>query len=106
MKSITCSLALIALALVSAQTLEAGQRRFTFTYESTTSPKGEFDGQDHDVTLSAKVSIGNGRFIATSHFSIPYLKWGMKDPSSIILRVSKTVELELRVAGTIRQESW
>jgi hypothetical protein len=27
-------------------------------------------------------------------------------PSTIILRVSKTVELDLRVAGTIRQESW
>jgi hypothetical protein len=63
-------------------------------------------GQDHDVTLPAKVSVENGHFMATSHLSIPYVKWGMKDPSTIILRVSKTVELDLRVAGTIRQESW
>ncbi len=63
-------------------------------------------GQDHNVTLPAKVSIENGRFIATSHFSIPYVKWGMKDPSTFVLRVKKMVELEMRVAGTIRQESW
>jgi Uncharacterized conserved protein len=62
-------------------------------------------GQDHDVTLPAKVSIENGRFIATSHFSIPYVKWGMKDPSTFVLRVKKRVELEMRVAGTIRQQS-
>ena len=61
-------------------------------------------GQDHDVNLSTKVSIENGRFIATSHFSIPYVKWNTKDPTPL-LRVKKKVELEMRVAGTIRQES-
>jgi polyisoprenoid-binding protein YceI len=63
-------------------------------------------GQDHNVTLPAKVSVEQDRFTATSHFSIPYVKWGMKDPSTVILRVSKMVELEMRIAGTIRQESW
>jgi hypothetical protein len=28
----------------------------------------------------------------------------MKDPSNVILRVSKAVELDLRIAGTVRQE--
>ena len=63
-------------------------------------------GQDHDVTLPAKISVENGRFTATSHLSIPYVKWGMKDPSTFLLRVNETVEVEMRVAGTIRQQSW
>jgi len=42
-KYITCSLFLIAWALASAPRLEAGQRRFTFIYESTTSPQGQFE---------------------------------------------------------------
>jgi polyisoprenoid-binding protein YceI len=62
--------------------------------------------QDHDVTLPAKVSVENGRFTATSHFSIPYVKWGMRDPSTFLLHVNETVEVEMRAAGTIRQESW
>jgi polyisoprenoid-binding protein YceI len=61
-------------------------------------------GQDHEVTLPVKVSIENGRFTATSRLSIPYVKWGMRDPSSLILRVDKTVEVEISLAGTIRQD--
>ena len=62
-------------------------------------------GQDHDVTLPAKVSVENSRFTATSHLSIPYVKWGMKDPSTFLLHVNETVEVEMRVAGTIREDS-
>jgi hypothetical protein len=29
----------------------------------------------------------------------------MKDPSTLLLHVNETVEVEMRVAGTIRQES-
>jgi polyisoprenoid-binding protein YceI len=53
-------------------------------------------GQDHDVTLPAKISVENGRLTATSHSSIPYVKWGMKDPSTFLLHVSETVEIEMR----------
>ena len=62
-------------------------------------------GQDHDVTLPAKISVENSRLTATSHLSIPYVKWGMKDPSTFLLHVNETVEVEMRVAGTIRQQS-
>ena len=63
-------------------------------------------GQDHEVSLPAKISVENGRFTATSHLSIPYVKWGMKDPSTFLLHVSETVEVEMRVAGTISRQSW
>jgi polyisoprenoid-binding protein YceI len=61
-------------------------------------------GQDHELTVPVKVSVESGRFTATSRLSIPYVKWGMRDPSSLILRVSKTVEVEINLAGTIRQD--
>jgi polyisoprenoid-binding protein YceI len=82
--------------------------KLALTGESKVGVQGvlQIYGQDHEVTLPAKVSVENGHFTATSHLSIPYVKWGMKDPSSVILRVSKTVEVEMRVAGTILQEGW
>jgi hypothetical protein len=54
--------------------------------------------------VPVKASVESGRFTATSRLSIPYVKWGMRDPSSLILRVSKTVEVEINLAGTIRQD--
>lgn len=79
--------------------------KLSLTGESEVAVRGilRIHGQDHDVTLPAKISIENGHFTATSYLSIPYVKWGMKDPSTIILRVKKTVELEIRIAGTISQ---
>ena len=38
---------------------------------------------------------------ATTHFSIPYVDWGIKDPSNFIFRVDKTVDLEIVAKGAI-----
>ena len=59
-------------------------------------------GEDHDMTLPVKVSIENGRLSSTSHFSIPYVQWGMKDPSTMLLRVKKAVQVQMRIEGAIR----
>ena len=59
-------------------------------------------GEDHDMTLPIKVSIENGRLSSTSHFSIPYVQWGMKDPSTMLLRVKKAVQVQMRIEGAIR----
>jgi len=58
-------------------------------------------GTDHDVTLPLKVSVSGSTFQATTEVEIPYVAWGMKDPSNAILRVSKTVQFEIETAGTL-----
>jgi polyisoprenoid-binding protein YceI len=59
-------------------------------------------GQDHDMTLTIAVAPGNGgQFQADTHFSVPYVKWGLKSPSTWLLRASDTVDLEIHTAGQI-----
>jgi polyisoprenoid-binding protein YceI len=57
-------------------------------------------GSEHEITLPVDVEAADGQFTASTHFSIPYVTWGMKNPSTLFLRVSDKVELSIRtVAG-------
>jgi polyisoprenoid-binding protein YceI len=47
-------------------------------------------GADHEVTLRFQVDRTGDRFTASTHFMIPYLEWGMKNPSNFLLKVDKT----------------
>ena len=58
-------------------------------------------GADHPLHMEAKVDINGHDAAATAHFSIPYVDWGMKDPSTFLFRVDKTVDLEIVAKGAI-----
>jgi polyisoprenoid-binding protein YceI len=59
-------------------------------------------GQDHDMALTISVAPGGGgQLRADTHFSVPYIKWGLKNPSTFLLRASDTVELDIHAAGQI-----
>ena len=53
-------------------------------------------GADHEITLPAEVEAANGQYTATLHFVVPYVQWGMKNPSTLILRVSDKVNITIR----------
>lgn len=58
-------------------------------------------GADHEVTLPMKVHIDSGRFAATTRLEIPYVKWGLKNPSNLVLHVSDTVALAIEAKGEV-----
>ena len=59
-------------------------------------------GQDHEsiVTLSVQREP-SGVIQADGKVSVPYIKWGLKNPSSFLLRASDTVEVEIHVTGQL-----
>jgi polyisoprenoid-binding protein YceI len=58
-------------------------------------------GVDHPLTLKMHVvPNGNALTMATS-FEVPYVAWGMKDPSTLMLKVSKEVSIEISGTGTV-----
>jgi polyisoprenoid-binding protein YceI len=52
-------------------------------------------GAEHEITLPVEVQRVNGRLTAAMHFTIPYVKWGMKSPSTLLLRVSDKVDIDI-----------
>src|SRR6202167_1477081 len=61
-------------------------------------------GADHPIELPLKVQVASGVVTATTHFTVPYVAWGMKNPSKFMLKVSKQVEIEVTAKGTLQQE--
>jgi polyisoprenoid-binding protein YceI len=60
-------------------------------------------GADHALELPVKVETAGDRVTATTRFTVPYVAWGMKNPSKFLLRVNKQVEIEVVAKGTIKQ---
>lgn len=58
-------------------------------------------GADHPLTMKIAVQMNGTSALATAHFVVPYVAWGMKDPSVLMLRVGKQVDMEVIARGTV-----
>jgi len=59
-------------------------------------------GASHPLSTTAEVAVGPDRRVtATAAFAVPYVAWGMKDPSTFVLRVDKEVGVLVRTAGRL-----
>jgi len=56
-------------------------------------------GVEHEITIPAQVELAPDHWSLTVHFAVPYVKWGLKDPSTFILRVEKKVDIDLNARG-------
>lgn len=70
--------------------------------ESSVQVHGVFmlQGADHELSVPARVKLEGNRWKASTHFSVPYVQWGMKNPSGFLLHVSKAVDIDIQAAGT------
>jgi polyisoprenoid-binding protein YceI len=75
--------------------------------DSTIQVMGTFTlhGAAHDLTVPMQVHIDGSSVTATGKFVIPYVKWGLKDPSMFILKVAKDVQIDLTLVGTLAPAS-
>jgi polyisoprenoid-binding protein YceI len=56
-------------------------------------------GAEHEITIPVEVRMEPGQATATMRFPVPYVKWGMRNPSTLLLRVKDTVEIEVRAVA-------
>ncbi len=77
----------------------------------TVSPTGEskvdidgtftIHGAGHQLTASAVISATGDHLQTKVHFVVPYVSWGMKNPSTLFLKVGETVDIDLDAPGHI-----
>jgi len=58
-------------------------------------------GNDHPVTLPFKVQASENELRATTQFTVPYVAWGLKNPSTFFLHVADKVELSIDATGKL-----
>jgi len=62
-------------------------------------------GAEHEITVPVEVDLEADHWTASAHFPVPYVKWGMKNPSILFLRVGDTVTIDFQGTGGTKPDS-
>jgi len=62
----------------------------------------QIHGAAHELTLHVRAEVNNGDVAASTGFVIPYVQWGMKNPSNFLLKVSGKVDLTVQAVGRLQ----
>ncbi|HYW67252.1 MAG TPA: YceI family protein [Candidatus Dormibacteraeota bacterium] len=60
-------------------------------------------GSEHELSVPVHAELGSGKWRGTAKFEVPYILWGLKDPSNWLLKVRPAVQVDLELAGTWKQ---
>lgn len=72
--------------------------------DSTVQLHGVFllHGGQHELNVPVQANVTGGQWTASAKFGVPFIDWGLKNPSTWLLKVDRTVSLELELRGTLR----
>lgn len=56
-------------------------------------------GGEHEIVALVHAEVAGDRWKGTAKFDVPYIQWGIKDPSNWLLKVKPVVNVELEMAG-------
>jgi polyisoprenoid-binding protein YceI len=59
-------------------------------------------GTDHELTALVHAELAGDHWTGTGNFEVPYVKWGIKDPSNFFLKVKHVVNVELEMSGATK----
>jgi polyisoprenoid-binding protein YceI len=60
-------------------------------------------GTPHEITLPILVHLEGKTATAKAHFVVPYIQWGLKDPSFLFWKADKDVAIDLFLTGRLSQ---
>jgi polyisoprenoid-binding protein YceI len=59
-------------------------------------------GMQHDMIVPADIERAGEHWTGNATFVVPYIAWGIKNPSNFLLKASPTVDVTLELAGDTR----
>jgi hypothetical protein len=71
--------------------------------DSTIQVSGVFTliGTAHDLTIPMQIHIDGSKATAKAQFVVPYVQWGLKNPSFLIWKAENDVVIDLNLVGQI-----
>jgi len=60
-------------------------------------------GTPHEITIPILVHLEGTSATAKAHFVVPYIQWGLKDPSFLFWKADKDVAIDLVLTGRLSQ---
>ena len=57
-------------------------------------------GAEHELIVPVQAELVAEQWKGTAKFEVPFIKWGLKDPSNWLLKVKPIVQVEVEMAGT------
>jgi len=62
----------------------------------------QIHGSSHESTLHFRIQANGDQLTARTGFTIPYVLWGIKNPSNFLLKVSDKVDVSVQAAGRMK----
>ena len=62
-------------------------------------------GDEHKLRLPARIKVDDERVSAEVTFSVPYVEWGLHNPSFLVLRVAPVVAVTVMTEGALSSSS-
>jgi polyisoprenoid-binding protein YceI len=59
-------------------------------------------GKEHELTVPVQAELAGDHWTGSANFNIPFIDWGLKNPSSFFLKVEHAVQIQLELKGRLR----
>jgi polyisoprenoid-binding protein YceI len=83
--------------------------------EGKVAPQGKFSvqlhgifvlhGSEHELIVPVQAELVGDHWTGNANFNIPFIDWGLKNPSSFLLKVNHAVEIELEMKGSLQNSA-
>jgi polyisoprenoid-binding protein YceI len=62
-------------------------------------------GSDHELSVPTQATLSADHWTGTATFEVPYIQWGLKNPSNFLLKVKPIVNVDLDLAGSVKSDA-
>ncbi len=59
-------------------------------------------GSEHELTAPVQAELAADHWTGNAKFSVPFIDWGLKNPSNFFNKVNHAVEIELELKGSLQ----